>query len=102
MTHPLVLQLRFTRAEFARGLKGVTAEEALRHFGPMNCISWMAVSYTHLDVYKRQEQHRGDHRLQREDRANQSDHPRPYAQPVFRLHRVGHLAWLRLVFRPAT
>lgn len=41
MTHPLVLQLRFTRAEFARGLKGVTAEEALRHFGPMNCISWM-------------------------------------------------------------
>ena len=50
MTHPLVLQLRFTRAEFARGLKGVTAEEALRHFGPMNCISWMVGQ----DVYKRQ------------------------------------------------
>lgn len=41
MPHPLVLQLRFTRSEFRRALKGVTAEEALRRFGPMNCISWM-------------------------------------------------------------
>lgn len=40
MTHPLVLQLRFTRSEFQRGLKGVTDEEARRRFEPMNCISW--------------------------------------------------------------
>ncbi|MEX1247626.1 MAG: DinB family protein, partial [Anaerolineales bacterium] len=40
-THPLVLQLRFTRKEFVRGLKDVTAEEATRHFGPMNSISWI-------------------------------------------------------------
>lgn len=41
MPHPLVVQLRFTRKEFQRGLKGVTAEEAAQHFGPMNCISWI-------------------------------------------------------------
>ncbi|MBK8136129.1 MAG: DinB family protein [Chloroflexi bacterium] len=41
MPHPLVLQLRFTRSEFQRALKGVTAEEAVQHFGPMNCISWI-------------------------------------------------------------
>jgi uncharacterized damage-inducible protein DinB len=41
MPHPLVLQLRFTRSEFQRALKNVTAEEAIRRFEPMNCISWM-------------------------------------------------------------
>jgi uncharacterized damage-inducible protein DinB len=41
MTHPLVLQLRFTRSEFARAWKGVTEEEAQRRFLPMNCISWL-------------------------------------------------------------
>jgi hypothetical protein len=41
MTHPLVTQLKFTRSEFCRGLEGVTDEEARRHFGPMNCISWI-------------------------------------------------------------
>jgi uncharacterized damage-inducible protein DinB len=40
MTHPLVLQLRFTRAEFQRGLEGLSDEEARRRFMPMNCISW--------------------------------------------------------------
>jgi hypothetical protein len=40
MAHPLVLQLYFARKEFKRGLVGVTAEEALRRFLPMNCISW--------------------------------------------------------------
>jgi uncharacterized damage-inducible protein DinB len=40
LTHPLVLQLRFTRAEFQRGLEGLTDEEARRRFMPMNCISW--------------------------------------------------------------
>jgi hypothetical protein len=40
VTHPLVEQLRFARAEFVRGLEGVTDEEGRRRFGPMNCISW--------------------------------------------------------------
>lgn len=40
MTHPLVDQLRFTRAEWLRGLEGVSEEQAARHFGPMNCIGW--------------------------------------------------------------
>ncbi|HEX5506186.1 MAG TPA: DinB family protein [Thermomicrobiales bacterium] len=40
MPHPLVLQLRFTRAEFARALAGLTDDEARRRFAPMNCISW--------------------------------------------------------------
>ena len=41
MPHPLVVQLRFTRNEFARCLDGVTAEEATRRLSPMNCISWI-------------------------------------------------------------
>lgn len=40
MPHPLVDQFRFTRSEWLRGLEGVSAEDATRHFGPMNCISW--------------------------------------------------------------
>lgn len=40
MTHPLVLQLRFTRSEFLRGIKGITEKEASKRFPPMNCISW--------------------------------------------------------------
>jgi len=32
MPHPLVLQLRFTRKEFQRALKNVSAEEAIRRF----------------------------------------------------------------------
>jgi len=40
MTHPLVDQFRFTRSEWLRGLEGVSEEDAARHFGPMNCISW--------------------------------------------------------------
>lgn len=41
MPHPLVVQLRFARSEFQRGLLGVTDEEARKRFMPMNCISWM-------------------------------------------------------------
>ena len=41
MTHPLVTQLRFTRSEWVRGLRAVTAEEAARRFGPINPIAWM-------------------------------------------------------------
>ena len=40
MAHPLVLQLRFTRSEFLRGIKGVTEKEAKKRFLPMNCLSW--------------------------------------------------------------
>jgi len=39
--HPLVTQLRFTRGEWIRGLKAVTAAEAGRRFGPINPIAWM-------------------------------------------------------------
>jgi len=42
MTHPLVLQLRFTRSEFQRALAGVQEGDAQRRFLPMNCISWVA------------------------------------------------------------
>jgi uncharacterized damage-inducible protein DinB len=41
MHHPLVTQLRFARSEFQRGLDGVSAEEAIQRFEPMNCISWI-------------------------------------------------------------
>ncbi|HEY3073030.1 MAG TPA: DinB family protein [Candidatus Limnocylindrales bacterium] len=38
--HPLVRQLRFTRSEFVRGVKGVNEEDARARIEPMNCISW--------------------------------------------------------------
>jgi len=41
MPHPLVDQFRFTRREWLRGLEGVTEEQAARHFGQMNSISWI-------------------------------------------------------------
>lgn len=40
MAHPLVDQLRFTRSEFLRGLRGVSEEDARRRIGPMNSIGW--------------------------------------------------------------
>ena len=40
MAHPLVDQFRFTRSEWLRGLQGISEDDARRHFGPMNCISW--------------------------------------------------------------
>ncbi|MCL4506332.1 MAG: DinB family protein [Chloroflexi bacterium] len=40
MTHPLVLQLRFTRSEFLRAIDGVSDADARRRILPMNCISW--------------------------------------------------------------
>ncbi|HEX6796534.1 MAG TPA: DinB family protein [Ktedonobacterales bacterium] len=40
MSHPLVVQLRFTRSEFQRALEGLTDADARRRFLPMNCISW--------------------------------------------------------------
>ena len=41
MVHPLVEQIGFTRVEWLRGLELVSDEDAARHFGPMNCISWI-------------------------------------------------------------
>jgi len=41
MTHPLVTQLKFTRSEWVRGLRPVTADEASRRFEPINPIAWM-------------------------------------------------------------
>ena len=38
--HPLVLQLKFTRDEFKRALKGLSDEDASKRLLPMNCISW--------------------------------------------------------------
>ncbi|HEY3311912.1 MAG TPA: DinB family protein [Anaerolineales bacterium] len=40
MAHPLIDQFRFTRREWLRGLENIPEEDAQRHFGPMNCISW--------------------------------------------------------------
>lgn len=40
MTHPLVDQLRFTRSEFTRGVRGLSNEDACKRLLPMNCISW--------------------------------------------------------------
>ena len=41
MTHPVVEQLRFTRSEWQRGLRGVTEGDGARHFGQMNSIGWI-------------------------------------------------------------
>ena len=40
MPHPLVEQLRFTRSEFVRALAGVSDDDAVRHFPPMNSLGW--------------------------------------------------------------
>ncbi len=40
VTHPLVLQLKFTRNEFKRALEGISEEDGAKRFLPMNCISW--------------------------------------------------------------
>lgn len=40
MPHPLVSQLRFTRSEFMRAVKGVSDDDARKRILPMNCISW--------------------------------------------------------------
>jgi DinB superfamily len=40
MPHPLVSQLRFTRREFMRAVKGVSDHDARQRLLPMNCISW--------------------------------------------------------------
>lgn len=39
--HPLVKQLRFTRSEFVRCLKGISEEDGIRRIMPLNCLSWI-------------------------------------------------------------
>ena len=39
--HPLVEQLRFTRSEFKRGLRGTPAPDGARRLEPMNSIGWI-------------------------------------------------------------
>lgn len=58
--HPLVTQLRFARSEFVRCLDGVSPEDAIHRFEPMNCISWIIA---HLAV---QEQAYWVHRVRGE------------------------------------
>ena len=41
MAHPLIEQLRFTRSEWVRGLRGVSEEDGARHMGQMNSIGWI-------------------------------------------------------------
>jgi hypothetical protein len=41
MAHPLVDQLRFTRSEWSRALRGVRPDDALRAMPPMNTIGWI-------------------------------------------------------------
>jgi len=41
MTHPLVDQLRFTRAEWLRALRGVPEADGFRRLEPMNSIGWI-------------------------------------------------------------
>ena len=41
MAHPRVEQLRFARAEWIRGLRGLSEADAQRRLEPMNSISWM-------------------------------------------------------------
>lgn len=41
MTHPLVTQLEFTRQEFVRVMKGVSAEEGERVISPFNSLSFV-------------------------------------------------------------
>ena len=41
MTHPLVEQLRFARAEWRRGLRGVSEADGARRLEPMNSIGWI-------------------------------------------------------------
>jgi hypothetical protein len=40
MTHPLVDQVRFTRAEWLRALRGVSEADGSRKIEPMNTIGW--------------------------------------------------------------
>jgi hypothetical protein len=41
VAHPLVDQLRFTRSEWLRGLRGIPEADGVRRLKPMNSIGWI-------------------------------------------------------------
>ena len=41
MAHPLIEQLRFTRTEWRRALRGMPDADALRHLERMNSVGWI-------------------------------------------------------------
>jgi hypothetical protein len=41
MAHPLVDQLRFTRSEWLRALRGMSDEDGARRFGPITPVGWI-------------------------------------------------------------
>ena len=41
MPHPLVDQLRFTRSEWSRALRGTPEDDGLKRIQPMNSIGWI-------------------------------------------------------------
>ena len=41
MPHPLVEQLRFTRSEWSRALRGTPEEDGQKRLQPMNSIGWI-------------------------------------------------------------
>lgn len=41
VAHPLVEQLRFTREEWLRALRGVPEEDGFRRLEPINSIGWI-------------------------------------------------------------
>lgn len=41
MVHPLIDQVRFTRSEWLRALRGVSEEDGSRHIEPINPIGWI-------------------------------------------------------------
>jgi hypothetical protein len=41
VAHPLVDQLRFTRTEWLRGIRGTPEEDGFRRLQPMNSIGWI-------------------------------------------------------------
>ena len=47
--HPLVIQLRFARSEFVRGLEGISEADGLRRVQPMNSIGWMVGHLTNQE-----------------------------------------------------
>jgi hypothetical protein len=81
-THPLVDQLRFTRGEWLRGLRGVTEKGAARHFGPMNSIGWIVGHLTWQE--QRYLLHRPQGIMLREDIQKEFAFGAPMSTPSFK------------------
>ena len=90
-THPLVDQLRFTRSEWLRGLKGLSEEGAARHFGPMNSIGWIVGHLTWQE--QRYLLHRPQGIMLREDIQKEFAFGAPMSTPSFKKMLA---AWRRI------